>query len=222
MSPTTKTTITPVHVADLRVGEGQWMPLFVHLIDHPEARILVDTGLTRLHPLVADMDPQIRTSSLDRLAPEGIDMIVNTHLHYDHCGGNHRYPGIPIYVQRQEFLDATPDHTITEWVHAPGVEYYLLDGERQLLPGIRLIPGPGHTRGSQFVVVDSDDGPVVIAGDLAVSSEELDHPSTEGQRRVRALDPHQVWLSHQTEPWRPSVQDPFLPTAPRQARPGSA
>src|SRR5205085_2684848 len=52
-------TITPVRVADL-LAEGERMPVYVHVIDHPEGRVLVDTGLTELHPLVADMDPQLR------------------------------------------------------------------------------------------------------------------------------------------------------------------
>ena len=49
-------TITPVLAADL-LAEGELMPGYVHVIDHPEARVLVDSSLTDLHPLVADMDP---------------------------------------------------------------------------------------------------------------------------------------------------------------------
>ena len=42
-------TITPVRVADLLV-EGERMPVYVHVVDHPDARVLVDTGITELHP----------------------------------------------------------------------------------------------------------------------------------------------------------------------------
>ena len=49
-------TVTPLLVADLHV-EGERMPVCVHVIDHPDARVLVDTGMTELHPLLADMDP---------------------------------------------------------------------------------------------------------------------------------------------------------------------
>ena len=49
-------TVTPVFVADL-LAEDERMPVYVHVIDHPDARVLVDTGMTELHPLVADMDP---------------------------------------------------------------------------------------------------------------------------------------------------------------------
>src|SRR2546421_1484836 len=48
-------TSSPVHVADL-LAEGERMPVYVYVIDHPDARVLVDTGMTELHPLVADLD----------------------------------------------------------------------------------------------------------------------------------------------------------------------
>ena len=196
-------TITPVLVAELLV-EGGRMPVYVHLIDHPDARVLVDTGLTQLHPAVADMDPRLVPWSA-AVDPASIDLVVNTHLHFDHCGGNHLFAGTPIHVQRRELDDArtADDYTIREWVDAPGVEYVTVDGELELLPGMRLVPTPGHTPGSQVVVVESDGGPVVIAGDTAVFHAELDEPHTEGQRLVRALGPREVWLSHEHEPWRP-------------------
>src|SRR4051812_44663758 len=79
-------TVEPVLVAEL-VAEGQRMPVYVHVIDHPDGRVLVDTGLTELHPAVADLDP--RPIPLDTQADfdvAGIDVVVNTHLHFDHCG----------------------------------------------------------------------------------------------------------------------------------------
>jgi N-acyl homoserine lactone hydrolase len=58
-------------------------------------------------------------------------IVVNTHLHFDHCGGNHLFAGRPIYVQRLELDDARSkdDYTIREWVN----------GEIELLPGLRLV-----------------------------------------------------------------------------------
>jgi N-acyl homoserine lactone hydrolase len=110
-------------------------------------------------------------------------------------------------VQRQELEDARSedDYTIREWVDAPGVRYEEVDGELELLPGVRLVPAPGHTRGTQVVVVESGEHPVVVAGDLAVSFGQLDEPRTEGQLIVRALDPELVWLAHAREPWRPTA-----------------
>jgi hypothetical protein len=55
----------------------------------------------------------------------------------------------------------------------------------------------------QVVVVETGGRPVVVGGDVAVWFGELDEPHTEGQLRVRALDPELVWLAHEHEPWRP-------------------
>jgi N-acyl homoserine lactone hydrolase len=187
------------------------MPVYVHVIDHPDARVLVDTGMTQLHPAVADMDPRlIPLSAQPDFDLASIDVVVNTHLHFDHCGGNHLFTGRPIYVQRPELDDARSqdDYTIREWVDAPGVRYVPVDGALELLPGLRLVPAPGHTRGSQIVVVETSGRPVVVCGDTAVFSSELDEPRTEGQRIVRGLDPTEVWLSHEHVPWRPPADRP--------------
>jgi N-acyl homoserine lactone hydrolase len=204
LSPqTTAPTITPLLVADLHV-EGEWMPVYVHVIDHPDARVLVDTGMTELHALLADMEPRLRPLSEQDLDLAGIDIVVNTHLHADHCGGNHLFAGKPFYVQRQELEDArTEDDYLREWVEAPGVQYEPVDGELELLPGLRLVPAPGHTRGMQVVVVETSGRPVVVGGDVAVWFGELEEPSTEGQLKVLALEPELVWLAHEHKPWRP-------------------
>jgi len=203
-SPTT-VTITPFRVADL-LAEDARMPVYVHVIDHPGARVLVDTGMTDLHPAVEDMDPRLQPLTEHDLDLEGIDIVVNTHLHFDHCGGNHLSAGTPIYVQRRELEDARAgNYTIDEWVDAPGVEYEVVDGEHELLPGLRLVPAPGHTDGMQVVVIETGARPVVVGGDVAISFDELDTPESDGQHRVRALEPQLVWLTHQGEPWRPLV-----------------
>jgi N-acyl homoserine lactone hydrolase len=210
LSEVSPPTVTPVLVADL-LAEGERMPVYVHVIDHPDARVLVDTGMTELHPAVADMDPRlVPLSAQADFDLASIDVVINTHLHFDHCGGNRLFTGKPIYVQRAELDDARSqdDYTIPEWVDAPDVQYLPVDGELEVLPGLRLVPAPGHTRGSQLVVVETSGRPVVICGDTTVFSSDLDEPRTEGQRIVRALDPAEVWLSHEHEPWRPPADQP--------------
>jgi N-acyl homoserine lactone hydrolase len=206
MSASTTITVTPVLVGDLLAGDDR-MPVYVHVIDHPQGRVLVDTGLAELHPAVADMDPRITPLDQQGFDLASIDFVVNTHLHFDHCGGNRLFPGTPIYVQRRELEDARSkdDYTIREWVDAPGVTYVPVDGEHDLLPGVRLVPAPGHTDGLQIVVVDSGEQRLVIGGDVAVWFGELDEPATDGQRLVRELQPDAVWLTHEHDPWRPGT-----------------
>ncbi len=205
MNAPTSITITPVHVADLHV-EDEIMPLYVHVIDHPDGRVLVDTGMTERHPAVeAAFAPHLWPLNEHDLDLAAIDIVVNTHLHADHCGGNHLFADKPIYVQRQELDDARgeEEYTIREWVEAPGVQYVPVDGEFDLLPGLRLVPAPGHSRGMQVVVVETGGRPIVVGGDVAVWFGELDEPSSEGQLRVLGLDPELVWLAHERDPWRP-------------------
>lgn len=193
-------TVTTHLVADLLVV-GERLPVNVHVIEHEQARILVDTGIRAPHPAIADMEAHLLPFDID---PDSIDIVVNTHLHFDHCGNNHLFAGKPIYVQRRELEDARskPDYTIAEWRDPPGLSYTVVDGEHQLLPGIRLVPAPGHTDGLQVVVIETAGKPMIVGGDVAVWLRELDNPVTEGQHRVRALDPGMVWITHANAPWR--------------------
>src|SRR5262249_14685113 len=116
--------------------------------------------------------------------------VVNSHLHFDHCGGNRLFPGIPIHVQRRELADArTQDnYTVREWVDFPGATYVEHDGEAEILAGVRLLPAPGHTARHQIVVVETDEGPVVLGGDVGGHSfEELERGDTPGQQLVLAF-----------------------------------
>ena len=205
-SDSTSITITPIFVADLQV-EGERMPVYVHVIDHPAGRVLVDTGMTELHPLMDDMQPRLHPLSEQDIDLGEIDIVVNTHLHADHCGGNHLFAGKPIYVQRSELDHARQNdgYTIREWVDASGVQYVPVDGEFELLPGLRLVPAPGHCDGMQVVVVETDGRPHIVGGDVAVWFGEFDEPPTVGRLRVLALDPELVWLTHERDPWRPDA-----------------
>ena len=195
-------TITPVGVADL-LAEGERMPLYVHVIDHPDARVLVDTGITELHPAVADLDPRLRPLQAGLRSRRHRHRRQHT-PHFDHCGGNHLFAGRPIYVQRRELDDARSedDYTIREWVEAPGVRYVPVDGELELLPGLRLLPAPGHTRHAGGGRRDwrASGRRRRRRGGLVRRARRAAHRS---QLRVLALDPELVWLAHEHEPWRP-------------------
>jgi N-acyl homoserine lactone hydrolase len=100
------------HLAAELVVEGEKRPVFVWTIDHPAGRVLVDTGMIDVRPEVDDMTPTPHPENI----PRDIACVINTHLHFDHCGGNRLFPGVPIHVQARELADARSldDYTIRE------------------------------------------------------------------------------------------------------------
>lgn len=119
------------------------------------------------------------------IAPGDVDLLVNTHLHADHAGGNTRWsaeagvavPSFPrarYLVQRQEWADASQPNLRTRATYLPenlqpmvaGLD--LLDGDTRLTPHVRTIVSRGHTAGHQCVVVEPPGAaPIVFLGDVA-------------------------------------------------------
>jgi N-acyl homoserine lactone hydrolase len=170
------------------VFAGDRWPGFSDTIDHPDGLVLVDTGMIDTTPELDD-EWSPTPHPLPAEIVQRVAHVVNTHLHFDHCGGNRLFPGIPIHVQRRELADARSeeDYTVPEWVDFLGARYVEHDGEAEILPGVRLIPAPGHSRGHQIVLVETDDGPVVLGGDVGYSFAEVGQGDTEGKRLVIEL-----------------------------------
>lgn len=157
---------------------GQRIVAVAYLIRHPEATLLFDTGFpfdaeTSVNE-GADEEP-IPTfprplASLLETAGSSIgelDLVANCHLHIDHAGGNFRLPNeLPIHVQAVELAEARKetDPLVTNALALEGQAYRAIQGEQEIVPGIRVVPTPGHTAGHQSLVVDTDDGPVVLLG----------------------------------------------------------
>jgi N-acyl homoserine lactone hydrolase len=185
--------------AEVRTGRGTF-PVYVHTIEHRDGLVLVDTGMIDSTP---ELDEEWAPSPHplpDELVAR-VSVVINTHLHFDHCGGNRLFAGLPIHVQARELADARTleDYTIRDWVDFEGASYVEHDGDDEVLPGVRLLRAPGHTDGHQVVLVDTDDGPVVLGGDVAYTFAELGEAKTEGQRRVLALGAP-TWLAHVNRP----------------------
>src|SRR2546430_15986171 len=75
--------VRPVHVADVVVDGEPW-PGHLHVIEHPDGRILVDTGMIDSTP---ELDEEWRPTIYPERIPRDVSLVVNTHLHFDHCGG---------------------------------------------------------------------------------------------------------------------------------------
>jgi N-acyl homoserine lactone hydrolase len=198
--------VIDAHLAATVQAFGGTFPVYVHTIEHPSGLVLVDTGMIDSTPELDEAwGPKPVPLPADLLAR--VATVVNTHLHFDHCGGNRLFAGVPIHVQARELRDARsePDYTLPQWVDFEGAVYVEHDGEAEILPGIRLLPTPGHTEGHQAVLVDSGDGLVVLGGDVAYSFRELGRGDTEGRRRVLALGAP-TWLAHAERPHVPLAE----------------
>ena len=187
--------VRAIQYGDVLVDGERW-PNSIHAIEHSEGRVLVDTGMIDSTP---ELDAEWGVRYDASLIPRDVVCVVNTHLHFDHCGGNRLFAGTPIHVQRVEREAArAPGYTIPEWVEFDGATYVEHDGEAEILPGVRLLPAPGHTAGHQIVVVETDEGPVVLGGDVGVSFEELERGDTPGQQLVLELAAP-TYLAHEAE-----------------------
>jgi N-acyl homoserine lactone hydrolase len=113
---------------------------------------------------------------------------------------------------------STPRYTLPELVDAPGLQYERLDGETEILPGVLVVPTPGHTTGHQSLIVRRHDGTVVVAGQshdtaTAYGSDVLawqaarDHhfqplpPMPAWIDRLQQLDPARVVFAHDNAVW---------------------
>jgi N-acyl homoserine lactone hydrolase len=192
--------VDPLHLLDV-VVEGEAWPVYAWAVRSPAGTVLVDTGMIDSTPeLDAEWHPRLREwPPLDDVVA-----VVNTHLHFDHCGGNRRFAGTPIHVQRAELEAAKSPGYLEAWVFFDGAQYRQLDGDGEVAPGISVLFTPGHSPGHQAVVVEEDDGLTVLAGDVTYSMRELIDGATPSIRRVHELRPRRVYLAHHHGPWEPA------------------
>ena len=204
---------------------GEEGVVVAHALRAPDGSIfLFDTGISAGDPEVDGRYQPVERALDEALASLSIGLAdvvaaTNCHLHADHAGQNYRLVGIPIYVQRAEHAAASrPDYTIDRWVDLAGLTYQIVDGDTEVMPGVRLIATPGHTDGHQSLVVETRRGRVLLAGQAVYSRDEwLDRPGREGLSRardrrayrrsvdrLRGLEPAAVHFAHDRAAWSPS------------------
>jgi N-acyl homoserine lactone hydrolase len=183
--------IKRLHLARLRGLDGLDWPVHGFVITHPGGALLVDTGVGGPEQVLSDWRV-VNRSAAEALAelsltPGDIDLVINTHLHFDHCGQNAVFRHAPFYVQRTELDRARREAgELREWFDFMGARFELLDGDAEVVPGVSVIATPGHTSGHQCVVVRSGDGaPDLLIGDAAYTPRQYagppDHELPSGQ-----------------------------------------
>jgi N-acyl homoserine lactone hydrolase len=209
-------------------------PIWGALIDTGSERVLVDTGMNPVH--ISDPDATFRGTDLSGIIkpvlhdedlassrikscgvmPEQIDYVINTHFHFDHCGGNLFFPQADFVVQKEHYEWALQSEQCPKRdFNLPGTKWKLVEGPCTLLPGIELLPTPGHVPGHQSVVVYLEQtGPVIITGDAIFLEETMEdnapvtafdadlyHESImklcELQKKIKG----QIFIAHEQEKW---------------------
>lgn len=165
------------------------LPIPVFLIEHPKGLALFDTGL---HP-DCQHDPEkrlgTRLAGLFRIGfqpgeevsarleaigrdPGKVELVINSHFHFDHVGGNALIPNATMLVQRREWDAGMDADTAARHGYNPrdfdlGHKLHLIDGEHDVFGdgSVLCLPTHGHTAGHQSLRVRLDSGDVVLAAD---------------------------------------------------------
>jgi glyoxylase-like metal-dependent hydrolase (beta-lactamase superfamily II) len=149
-------------------GQPRVDPCLGYVVERDGRTMVFDTGMGA-HP---EVDVYYRPRRIElpaALAAIGVplsavSMAANCHLHFDHCGGNPLLGQIPVFVQQAELTAARqiPDYTLPYLLENSRFEP--ISGQVEVLPGVHLVPTPGHTDGHQSLVVRRSDGAVIVAG----------------------------------------------------------
>jgi len=211
--------IVRLHLARIDALNG--IPVHGFVIKHPSAgAILVDTGVGWPDDMLKDWKI-VNRHAADAMAehdlsPADVRIVINTHLHFDHCGQNAVFKHAPFYIQRPELERARREESVAaQWFDFAGARFELVDGDAQVAEGVRVVATPGHTVGHQSVLVDTPDGDAVMIGDAAytadiyrdVETADLSHwrgqaadreAWTSSLHRLHDMHPHAVHFCHDT------------------------
>jgi len=175
-----------------QMGQKVLVPAVAWYIEGAEKKVLVDTGMcdteraNRWHhegSVQKEGEPIHEALRSRGLKAEDIDIVIFTHLHWDHCANMRRFTRATFIAHEREVefaRDPLPPYYRS--YEAPilgitppfqGVSFQLVDSEAEILPGIRVYPTPGHSPGHQSVLVETDEGPYTIAGDAVFCFENL-------------------------------------------------
>ncbi len=205
------------------------------LIEHPAGLVLIDTGAgnketDKFHDIygIENRGAGGRTALEDGLAavgarPADVAMVINTHLHFDHAGGNTyrddagairpSFPNARYVVQRGEYEYATHTNERTAASYFPANfvpvrdagMLELIDGDHEIASGIRALASPGHVPFHQSVLIESDGAAALFLGDVVPTAAHLPLPwimgydveplvTLESKRRILARAMGEEWL----------------------------
>ncbi|SEJ29734.1 N-acyl homoserine lactone hydrolase [Propionispira arboris] len=170
------------------------MPVWSFLLETDDGPILIDTGMPdsfvnnpdyykgtkregRLVPHMLESDTMVNVLKRVGYRTDDIKAVISSHLHLDHAGGNGHFRNTPIIIQRAEFDTAmnNEDYSPIE-CRLPDLQYQIIDGDYDLVPGVKILSTPGHSPGHQSVIVTTEkSGPVLLTLDGAYTKHNFEN-----------------------------------------------
>jgi N-acyl homoserine lactone hydrolase len=123
------------------------------------------------------VEPQLGRFST---TPDEIPLVICTHLHLDHAGGSGYFKKARFVVQKREMeyaKDPLPIHKGAYDMDFSGMKFDYVDGDAEIVSGIKVILTPGHSPGGQAVLVDTEKGLYILAGDTITHFVNMDVPA---------------------------------------------
>ena len=157
-------------------GTSIWLPIWAFLVQSEEKNILVDTGLDEnelMTPAGFTEETGLEPKSILELLgdiglkAEEIDIVINTHLHDDHCGNNALFNKALFYAHKNELAFCRNPHPLDHRYDEYFIEeinFIEVESETEIVPGVKVIPRPGHSVGTLSVEVDTGEGQAIITG----------------------------------------------------------
>jgi 4-pyridoxolactonase len=208
------------------------IPVYSVLVEHDDGLFLFDTGIGLEHmqrvlpfELPEQTDEQTLPAQLARCGfeLEDVTVLVNSHLHIDHVGGNHLFRGTDVrnVIHEREVAQARNHepfeffgYSDRSWDYE-GANIQTVSGDHELASGIHLLETPGHTVGHYSVLLEGE-RPLLFAMDVAYTAEALErgiqpgfhHTPVDGVRsiarvkQVAAERGAEIFYSHDMDAWR--------------------
>jgi glyoxylase-like metal-dependent hydrolase (beta-lactamase superfamily II) len=156
-----------------------WIPIVSWYIKAEDKNVLIDTGASaELMRKIWYSDYEEVTSFEEALksvgtSPEDIDIVIQTHLHFDHCGNTPKCRNAQVIVQADELAFSRKPHPLFLGSYLrkgalDGVNFKEVEGDVEVLPGIKVYKVPGHSPGPQAISVETDKGKAVLSGFCAI------------------------------------------------------
>jgi len=157
-----------------RYGEKFMSPVCFWYIDGADKHILVDTGADAELATTYRGFPAEKVTTFEEalaglgLKPDDIDLVIQTHLHWDHCANTAKCTKARVLVNDEELRFAFSPHPLTGLSYRKDLlkdlNFVLVSGQYQVAPGIEIIPAPGHSPGTQAVAINTTKGKAIITG----------------------------------------------------------